>query len=60
MEYPPGGRRGTIYLNAALVSVAVFALLVARNIPPEFPNVDSLQVSSQERFKQSVAVKAAI
>lgn len=41
-----GGRHEAIWIQAFLAFTALFALLVARNVPPEFPKLPSLHYSS--------------
>jgi hypothetical protein len=45
-RHPRSGRRGTIRIHAIVAFSALVALLVARNIPPDFHQAVSLQYSS--------------
>jgi len=36
------GRSGTIWMRVALASIALFAVLVTRNVPPDFPKAPAV------------------
>jgi len=41
-RHPRNAKRGTIWVQTFVASIALFALLVIRNAPPDFPKPSSL------------------
>jgi len=56
--HPRNGRPGATRVYAVIGMAAIFALLVARSIPPEFPKLASLQHSATSGSSFVVAVSS--